>query len=181
MCDPVSATLLIAGAAASAYSASQQTKAQNKANEQNAQSLDKNAQQADKDAAFAETQGKKEELRNRNANRRLMGQQRASAGASGATVDVGSFNDILDDTNMIGDVDSLSIQGNTKREADRFRFEAGNLRQDASNLRSRKQSSGAAAGLSLLGSASSFAPYAGKSKTKSTPFSSPSKFSLGVA
>tara|TARA_R110000803_G_C11989469_1_gene321881 strand:+ start:26155 stop:26694 length:540 start_codon:yes stop_codon:yes gene_type:complete len=179
MCDPVSATLLIAGAAASAYSASQQVKAQNKANEQNAQSLERNAIQADKDAAFADTQGKKEELRNRNANRRLMGQQRASMGASGATADVGSFNDVLSDTNMIGDIDSLSIQSNTKRESDRFRFDAGNLRTDASNLRSRKQSASAAAGLSLLGSASSFAPYGGK--TKKTRKSSPSNFSRSLA
>jgi hypothetical protein len=54
----------------------------------------------------------------------LVGQQRASMGASGVSLDSGSFVDTLEDTAGYGELDALTIRSNAAKEAWGYRAQA---------------------------------------------------------
>lgn len=111
MCMPAPALGLLVGAigvGTQAYAAHQETKAQNRANEYNAQMLERNATISRQQAQDAQVRGDEEELRLRQRVGQLKGTQRSALAASGVQVDTGSAYDLLQDTTRAGELDALS-------------------------------------------------------------------------
>ena len=152
MCDPVSATLIIGGAGLTAYGAHQQQQAANEAADFNAKMELENAAIADEAAVDAAGRGKKEEGKLRKQVRAFKGEQRASFGASGVLVDRGSTQDIISDTQMLGDMDAFTLQLNTAKETRGFLREAKNRRQTAKFIQKQKRDPMQTGMMSLLGS-----------------------------
>ncbi len=63
---------------------------------------------------------------------RMLGSQRASIGASGAIVDEGAALSVLEDTAMIGELDTLQIRNNAARAAYGLEVQSQNFLFDAS-------------------------------------------------
>jgi hypothetical protein len=104
------------------YQAQQQeaVKAKSRADAQAAM-MERNAKIAEQNAKDAESRGKKEEVMHNKRVRLFRGSQRAAMGGSGATVDVESFGELLEDTDRAGFEDALTIRKNTATEAWRHR------------------------------------------------------------
>ncbi len=136
MCNPMAAALVITavGGAVTAYGQKQEGKAAEQVAEYNAK-LD------EREAQDALNRGQIEENKHRRIVAAQKGQQRAQFGASGIELDSGSVSDILAETEMLGEMDALTIRGNARREAQRLtdsarigRFE-GKARKRAANTR----------------------------------------------
>lgn len=165
MCDPVSATL-ITGAALTAYGAHQKQAAANEAADYNTEMELENAAIADEAAVDAASRGKKEEGKLSKQIRAFKGEQRASFGASGVLVDSGSTQDVIDDTQMLGDMDAFTLKLNTAKETRGFLREAKNRRKTAEFIKKSKRDPMQAGVTSLLTSgaqsASTYYMYKGK-------------------
>ena len=72
------------------------------------QIAERNAQMAEDQASAERQQGYENAQAERLKTARLIGQQRAQAGASGALVDAGSFEDVAEDTAAAGEFDALN-------------------------------------------------------------------------
>lgn len=165
MCDPVTATIVVMSVAAGvgSYNAYQEQKAANAAAQYNADVYERNAQIADMQAAEATAQGELEEKQYRLKLSQTQGQQRSALAAGGVVVDEGSAYDVLEDTVAYGELDALTIRRNAAVEAWGYKNEAIDYRAQASLLRSTKRSPWAAAGSSLLTSASKIGQFASSS------------------
>lgn len=115
------ASISAAGAGYAAYG-------QRQAGRYEAAVANQNAGLAEKAAVDAENRGKVDEQRERMRVQSLIGQQKASFGASGVLVDSGSPLDALADTAYIGEQDALTIRRNAALEAWGLRSQAGNFR-----------------------------------------------------
>jgi hypothetical protein len=71
--------------------------------------------------------GRIEEQRQRLQTARIRGAQRAGMASSGVEIDSGSPLDVLQDTAMLGELDALTIRSNAEREAYGYRAQQGNL------------------------------------------------------
>lgn len=90
-----------AGTAAGAYSAAEQGKAAEEASKRNAKAQNTNARVAAEQAQYAAD-------RQRSENRRRLGAQRAAGAKSGIDLSGGSFQDVLLDSAVQGEMDALA-------------------------------------------------------------------------
>ena len=92
-----------------------------------------NAKIAEWQAKDAEQRGTEEERRRRILTGQQKGSQRVAFAANG--IDLGSDNvaETLADTNMIGEMDALTIRSNAKREAYGYRVQGANYEASAVN------------------------------------------------
>jgi len=158
MCNPVAAgyAIMAAGMAASAYGTYQETKANNKALDYNAQIAEQNAVVSEKLAEDATARGELAEYEARIKGRRLLGKQRVASAASGVLVDSGSTLDVLQDTAALNEMDALTVRHNAALEAYGYETEAEQFKSEARLARMSKRSPGRRAVVSLLGGGSSF-------------------------
>ena len=113
----ISAAMALAGTAAGVVGAARQAQAQRaqtqyqaKLAQRSAAIAEQNAQAADGDAAAARREGAENAARKRQEAARLIGAQRAQAGASGARVDEGAALDRVLDTAERGELDALAAR-----------------------------------------------------------------------
>lgn len=150
------------------YSSIQQGKAQQAAAEAQANAAARQAEYqkniAEKNAGLAEQQASAERMQGyedaqakRLQTARLIGQQRAQAGASGAAVDFGSFEDVAEDTASGGEFDALNLynQGidkayNSEIQAWNYRNQAGGYGVQADVYRQQADMAGAMSGVNTL-------------------------------
>lgn len=142
------------GVGLQAVSAHQQTEAANKAAEYNARINERNADIAEMQAVSAEERGVEEERLHRLRVSGLKGKQRVSAAASGVVVDAGSPLAILQDTEIFGEQDAMTIRANAAREAYGFRTQAGGFTAQARLSRAEKSSPALALTTTLVSGAS---------------------------
>jgi hypothetical protein len=139
----------------SAVSGAEQTSAQNRALEHNAQAMRQNAESARYEASYAKAQAL------RNANRKqvetgvLIGAQRARMGASGVVVDSGSFLDLIQNTAAEGATEVMNMVHEGDVAAWRHEVRAGQYESEADMLlRSRQDPNAVLMGGLLQGAAS---------------------------
>lgn len=118
---------------------------------------DQNAGFLDAQAADALARGAIDESRLRTDTSRLGGAQRAALAAQGIDLTDGSAADIQDETQLMGELDALTVRNNARREAWGYRVEAWDMRQrgraaDAAG-RAGQSSASLQAGATLLGGA----------------------------
>lgn len=134
----------------SAYFAYAGVKAQNKAADYNAEIQQRNAQIAGMQAKEAGKRGELEQKQLRLNIAKTRGAQRAAFGASGVLVDEGSALDVLEDTNYLGEQDSLTLKHNTAMEVWGIKNQAAGFESKAGLLKSQKKSAVIAGGTTLL-------------------------------
>lgn len=126
MCEPTSATLLIAstaiGAAGTIYSGIAQK-----------QAADTRAKLAERQADDALERGRQEEERSRERTSDLIGRQRAGFAASGVATDTGTPLSVQANTSGLGERDALIIRQNAEREATSLRNQASVSRSEGDN------------------------------------------------
>lgn len=125
-------------------------KAQNKASEYNARVMEKNAANAEQDAEYARGQSQRSAVEKRKEVQLLIGAQRAKAGASGATVNSGSFADVQLSTAEEGEKDAMAILQQADLDAWRYENQAGQYRQQATLSRAGKVNAGSVLAGGLL-------------------------------
>ena len=133
---PVAITAITA--VASAIGNYQDAKAQNKSLEFNAQTADQNARAAFQDAAYAREQGERNAVLKRKETQQLIGAQRAKAGASGATVNTGSFRDVQLSTAEEGEKDAMAILQQADVDAWKYELQAGQYQRQSWSYRASK-------------------------------------------
>lgn len=143
--------LNVAGVAANASAAYQQTKAQNAAAEWNAGILEGNAAQKEVLAEHALLQGEHTAAAAKRKGELQIESQRASYAASGVKVDSGSSLDVIAEQAGYNRYDQDMIKYNAALTAWGYNADAYNLRQNAAMTRATKQSAGTSALTSLLG------------------------------
>lgn len=156
MCEPMT---IIAGAGlvmsaigvgTQAYAANKEAKAANAAAEYNASIQERNAEIANIQANDAIARGDIAEKQYRLGVSKMVGEQRASMGASGVVVDTGSALDVNLDTVEQGELDALTIRHNASLEAWALKNQAAESIGNASLFRATKRSPGMAATSTLL-------------------------------
>ena len=111
MCDPVSAAILMGvGTAVSAYGSYEQGQTQKKVADYNA----KMQRQAADDAL---QRGSIASAEHQDKVRKMIGRQTAIGGASNLDLSGGSFQQVQDQTQQYGQLDSLRLMSNAQREA----------------------------------------------------------------
>jgi flagellin-like hook-associated protein FlgL len=155
MCSPVAAgaALFIGGTGFQAKSAYDETKANNKALEYNAGILETNAKTKELQAINAAKIGGIQKSLLKSQVNITTGQQRAAFGASGVVVDEGSAFDVIQETEILGAQDALTMQYNIDQEVFGLEQEAKDLKAQAKGLRMRKGDPEKAALGSILGTA----------------------------
>jgi hypothetical protein len=123
MCAPMAVMIAttVLSTAMSAYSSIQQGKANEAAYEYQSKVADDNAKLAETYAQGAIATGQAEEQAQRRKTAALMGQQRATTGASGVLVDSGSSLDVTADTAMLGELDAQTVKNNAEWNAYKYR------------------------------------------------------------
>ena len=131
----ISAAVALAGTALGAVRQEQarkgQARYQARLAERNAQLAEQNAQGAEEEARQNRREGHEQAVRKRQEAALLTGAQRARAGASGATADVGSHLDLTLDTVEKGELDALSLRQQGFDAAHRQELRAWALRNQA--------------------------------------------------
>lgn len=156
MCDPIS--LGIAAISIGAVGTAVSVGGSIMSGYQQQQLAEYQADQMEYQANEAKRLGEKEEKEHRKDIERLKGAQRAAFGASGATVDIGSPEDVLADTAYQGEKDALTIRHNAALQAWGYQSQANLYKSQASNALTRGWMGG---GTSLLtGVAQGFSTYA---------------------
>jgi len=138
------AAISVAGTAAGAVSAVEQGKAAEDASKRNAKAQDTNARVAAEQAQYAAD-------RQRSENRRRLGAQRAAGAKSGIDLSGGSFNDVLLDTSVQGEMDALASIYQGQATASAYQSSARNSLLEG---RAAKQAGYLRAGSTLLSGAS---------------------------
>lgn len=134
----ISATVALAGAAAGAYGAIQQSQTarqqqeyQSKLAQRQAQIAEQNAQVQEEQARQNRRDGYEAAVQKRQEAARIIGQQRAAAGASGSQVDAGSALDVNLDTAEKGELDAFSQREQGLRAAHNNELSAWSARNSA--------------------------------------------------
>lgn len=150
---PISlAALQTAGLAVSAYGVYQQSVATKNAYEYQAKVAANNAQIARWQAEDAITRGQNEEAAHRLKVAQTAGSQRALMAARGLSLDSGSPLDILTGTELMGEMDALTIRDNANRDAWAYTNKASEYTANSQLLENRAdaESPWASAGGTLL-------------------------------
>lgn len=146
----------------------------------NAQVAEMNAKLAERRAQDSIRRGMDEEQRQRMQTARLSGQQMAAMAANGVDLGYGSPMDVLVDTQVLGELDALTIRTNAEREAYDHRMAAMNQQGQAGLLRAQASSARqggilAAAGTLLSGFGSAYTDFR-KTSSSSIAQSASSQF-----
>lgn len=146
--------LQVAGLVSGALGASRQSEATQQAYNYQAAVNKNNAQVAEWQAQDALQRGTKAEQAQRLKVAQLKSSQRAGFAARGVALDEGSPLAILQDTDMMGEMDALTIRDNAEKEAWGARMQGANYSSDSAMLSARagaESSTGAAFGSLLTG------------------------------
>ena len=156
--DPVTAMTLSLGATAlstgmGVISSIQQGKAQSEQAKYQAEAAKEN-QQLEESAASAERrQGYDNMVTRRQETAKLIGKQRAAAGASGAAVDVGSNLDLQLDTAQQGELDAINIYNQALDRAYNHELQADNYARQAGAFSAQGRSARNAGYMNAFGTA----------------------------
>ena len=168
--------MAVVGAAGSAYSANQQAKAQKESLNYQSQVAQNNAKVAEWQAQDAVTRGNAALETHQRKVAMLKGTQTASMAARGLDLSDGTPINILSDTDYFGKVDGNTITANAAREAWGYKVQGNNSVANSTLMdwQNGGISPGRAAGMSLLGSATSaasmyYASNGGASKGMQAP------------
>lgn len=134
--DPATATMLALGATAlktgmGVYSSIQQGKAQSAQARYQADVARQNQDLAEQQASAERREGYENMITRRQETARLIGRQRAAAGASGAAVDVGSNLELQTDTAAQGEIDALNAYNQGIDSSYNYEIQAHNYGQQA--------------------------------------------------
>lgn len=134
----------------------QQGKARQAQAEYQADVARQNQQLADQQASAQRKEGYDNMIAKRQETAKLIGRQRAAAGASGATVDVGSSLDLQADTAAQGEIDALNIYNQASDKAYGTQLQGWNYGQQAAGYDAQADAAGSsiwsdAAGTALGG------------------------------
>lgn len=155
----------VAGTAVSGATSIAAGYAQQEAAEYNATLMEYNATIANQQAVQRAELGRQEELRQRRRVSGLIGQQRATFGATGAVVDTGSTLGVIEDTAYLGEQDAMSIRYNSAVDVWALNNKSSNYAAQSNLQRSQGANAVASgymgAGASLLSGASSLASFYG--------------------
>lgn len=154
MCSPFIALASVA-AGANAAGAYQQAATQKAMAEYQAKVSANNATMAENQARDAKTRGDLEAFSALRKAEQLKGSQKTALAASGLDISSGTPMDLLESTEIMGEVDANTIRSNAAREAWGYTVEAQNYRNSAAMSRATAKATKPwqSAGLSLLGSA----------------------------
>jgi len=161
MCEPATLTMVAVGfsaasAGASAYGTYQQGKANNAVAENNQRMLESNAKLEEDRALDAKNKGELDAQAVRRNASQVEGAQRVALAANGLDLQSGTAFDLVGQTDFFGRADAATARSNASKEAWAINNNAANMRAQGQNY-SGRANPGRAAGLSLLGSASSVA------------------------
>ena len=127
----ISLTATALGTAMSVVSSVQQGKAQSAQAKYQADVARQNQDLAEQQADAQARQGYENMISQRQETAKLIGRQRAAAGASGATVDVGSNLDLQADTAFQGEIDAVNLYNQGLDAAYNSQIQAWNYGQQA--------------------------------------------------
>lgn len=151
-------TLMVASLAATAlstgigvYSSIKQGQAQQAQAEYQSKVARRNAELAEQQASAQRMQGYEQMQAERLKTARLIGQQRAQAGASGVAVDSGSFEDVAEDTKAAGEFDAINAYNQGIDRAYNSEIQAWNYKSQAEGYQSQADAIGSTSTLSAIG------------------------------
>ncbi len=133
------------------YSSIKQSQAQQAQAEYQAKVANRNAELAQQQASAQRAQGYEAAQKERLKTARLIGQQRAQAGASGVAVDLGSFADVAEDTAAQGEMDALNAYNAGLDRGYNSELQAWNYKTNAEGYQQAADNAGAAGTLNALG------------------------------
>ena len=135
------------------YSSIQQGKAQAEQAKYQADAARQNQQLAEEQASAERREGYEAMIEKRQEAARLIGRQRAAAGAGGAALDVGSNLDLQADTAAQGELDALNLYNAGLDKSYNTQLQARNYGQQASAYEARGESARSAGRLNAAGAA----------------------------
>ena len=155
MCEPVSAMLALTAisGAMTIRGQQQQAKAQQAAANYNAEVAKNNATIAEKNVRQQQLEGMRQEEAQRLKTANLLGTQKASYGASGVDLNVGSAVDVQASTAFYGQEDILSIRAGVKAQEDRLHQQATDFTNQAQMSIAEGKNARRAANLQSVGTA----------------------------
>lgn len=151
-------TLMVASLAATAlstgigvYSSIKQGQAQQAQAEYQSKVAQRNADLAEQQASALRMQGYEQMQAERLKTARLIGQQRAQAGASGVAVDSGSFEDVAEDTKAAGEFDAINAYNQGIDRAYNSEIQAWNYNSQAEGYQAQADAAGSSSMLNAIG------------------------------
>ena len=151
-------TLMVASLAATAlstgigvYSSIKQGQAQQAQAEYQSKVAQRNADLAEQQASAQRMQGYEQMQAERLKTARLIGQQRAQAGASGVAVDSGSFEDVAEDTASAGEFDAKNAYNSGIDKAYNNEIQAWNYDSQAAGYQAQANAAGQSSMLNAIG------------------------------
>lgn len=148
----ISLTMAAIGTAVSVASGVQQAQAQQAQAEYQSKVARRNAELAEQQASAQRMQGYEQMQAERLKTARLIGQQRAQAGASGVAVDSGSFEDVAEDTKAAGEFDAINAYNQGIDRAYNSEIQAWNYNSQAEGYQAQADAIGSTSTLSAIGS-----------------------------
>lgn len=148
----------------------QQAQAQADAANYTAAVQEQNAKIAEFKARDAVVRGNEETKKQMRYTASVQGKQRAAMAANGLDVTFGSSLDAAVDTAMLGELDALTVQSNSYREAYDYKIEAANDKNAAALSRMEAKNAKSAGALSAIGGLVSGFGSAYTSYKKNTSF-----------
>ena len=133
------------------YSSIKQGQAQQAQAEYQSKVARRNADLAEQQASAQRMQGYEAMQAERLKTARLIGQQRAQAGASGVAVDSGSFEDVAEDTKAAGEFDAINAYNQGIDRAYNSEIQAWNYDSQAEGYSAQADAAGQSALLGAIG------------------------------
>lgn len=156
MSDPITALTLAATGLSTGIGvvgSIRQARAQSEQMEYQADVARQNQQLAEQQASAERRQGYENMVTQRQETARLIGRQRAAAGASGAVVDVGSNLDLQADTAAQGEIDAINVYNQALDRAYNYDVQAVNYGNQAAAYDASASSAKKAGYINALGTA----------------------------
>lgn len=156
MSDPITALTLAATGLSTGIGvvgSIRQARAQSEQMEYQADVARQNQQLAEQQAGAERRQGYENMITQRQETARLIGRQRAAAGASGAVVDVGSNLDLQADTAAQGEIDAINVYNQALDRAYNYDVQAVNYGNQAAAYDASASSAKKAGYINALGTA----------------------------
>ena len=156
--DPATLTAIsiastVASTGMGVMSSIQQGKARQAQAEYQADVARQNQQLAEQQASAQRKEGYDNMVAKRQETAKLIGRQRAAAGASGATVDVGSSLDLQADTAAQGEIDALNIYNQASDKAYGTQLQGWNYGQQAAGYDAQADAAGSSIWSNAAGTA----------------------------
>lgn len=149
----ISIASTVASTGMGVMSSIQQGKARQAQAEYQADVARQNQQLAEQQASAQRKEGYDNMIAKRQETAKLIGRQRAAAGASGATVDVGSSLDLQADTAAQGEIDALNIYNQASDKAYGTQLQGWNYGQQAAGYDAQADAAGSSIWSNAAGTA----------------------------